>query len=436
MKKVLVIGAARSGIAVAKLLHRHGYHVTITDQTSIVEKDDLKQQGIDVYDGGHPEVLKTIDWEFIVKNPGIPYHVPFVHYFVEKKINIVTEIEIGYQYGKHLRYGAVTGTNGKTTITSMLHAMLKKKGNAIAAGNIGLPLSEYVYEHEDEYCDVALELSNFQLLGIDSFAPDVSVVCNLAPDHLDYMKDIHAYYESKMRIYKNCTKEHYFLRNVDDSILMEYAKDIPCSIIDFSLVRQDVDLYRKKGTIYLGDIALFQESQLKIVGEYNVCNAMIAACMAYKLGVSIEHIQEVITTFVSVEHRLEYVGEKQGVLFYNDSKATNTHAVAAALAAFDRKIILLAGGYDKGISFDELKVFDTRVKHCFTFGETKDQFQSIFSHVTPTNTLQDGFQKAIAIAKQGDVILLSPACASYDQFRSYEERGNVFKELVEAYLKR
>ncbi len=435
MEQVLVIGAARSGIAAAKLLHRHGYRVTITDQAKIQEKEHLKQLGIEVYDGGHPETLKSVAWEFIVKNPGIPYHVPFVCYFVEKKIKIVTEIEVGYRYAKHFRYGAITGTNGKTTITSMLCAMLKKKGNAIAAGNIGLPLSEYVYEKENEICDIALELSNFQLLGIDSFAPDVSVVCNLAPDHLDYMKDVDAYYESKMRIYKNCTKEHFFLRNVDDANLMKFAKHIPCTVIDFSLSRQDVDLYRKSGSVYLGDIVLFHESQLKIVGEYNICNAMIAACMAYKLGVCIAHIQEVIRTFVPVAHRLEYIGEKQGVRFYNDSKATNTHAVAAALNAFDHNIILLAGGYDKGISFDELKVFDSRVKHCLAFGQTKEKFKSIFSHVTLTDTLQEGLQKAIAIAKQGDVILLSPGCASYDQFKSYEERGNIFKELVAEYKK-
>ena len=435
MKKVLVIGAARSGIAAAKLLQRHGYRVTITDQKEIPEKEQLKEKGIEVYDQGHPDMLKTIPWDFIVKNPGIPYHAPFIYYFVQQKVDIITEIELAYRYGKYLRYGAITGTNGKTTITSMLYAMLKKKGEAIAAGNIGLPLSEYVYEHEDTACDVALELSNFQLLGIDTFTPQVSVVCNLAPDHLDYMKDVEAYYESKMRIYKNCTKEHFFLRNVDDPLIMRYAQNIPCSIIDFSLVRQDVELYRKNGVVYFKDTPLFQEAQLKIVGEYNLSNAMIAACMAYILGVSLAHIQEVIATFAPIEHRLEYVGEKQGVRFYNDSKATNPHATAAALAAFHQKIILLAGGYDKGISFDELNVYDRGIKHCFSFGQTKEQFSSVFSHVTINDTLQTALQKAIEMAEEGDCILLSPACASYDQFHSYEERGKIFKELVKQYIK-
>lgn len=435
MKKVLIIGAARSGVAAAKLLLRHGFEITITDMQSIHDKDELQGLGIQVYENGHPDDLRNTQWQFVVKNPGINYRVPFVKYFVEHNVPIYTEVEIGYRYAKGFHYGAVTGTNGKTTITTLLYEMLKKNKRAIVAGNIGFPLSELAYEYEEIEKDVALELSNFQLLGIDTFAPEVSVVCNLAPDHLDYMDSVEAYYRSKMRIYENCNKNDWFLRNVDDEVVMQYAVNIPCKIINFSLNRTDVELYRKNNIVYLEELELFHMDDLKIVGDYNVSNAMVAACMAYKLGVSIHHIQEVIQTFTSVEHRMEFVKEKDGIKFYNDSKATNTHAVMAALSSFQQNIILLAGGHDKGIPFDELKQFNDRVKLCIAFGETKHQFTSVFENTTLVNTMKEALIEAIRIAKSGDIVLLSPACSSYDQFQNYEQRGDIFKQLVNDYVK-
>lgn len=429
-KQVLIIGAARSGIAAAKLLNRHGYEVSITDMNSMQEKIELEKLHLHVYDGGHPDSLKHENWAFVVKNPGINYRVPFVKYFVDHHIPILTEIEIAYRYAKKFHYGAVTGTNGKTTITTLLYEMLKQNNHAIVAGNIGFPLSELALQYEEIEKDVALELSNFQLLGIDTFAPEVSVVCNLAPDHLDYMDSVEAYYQSKMRIFENCKEDDWFLRNVDDEKVLQYAQKIPCKTIDFSMIRQDVDLYRKDGFVYLHDLQLFAIADLKIVGDYNISNAMIAACMAYKLHVSIPQIQEVIRNFKSVEHRMEFVSEIQGVRFYNDSKATNTHAVMAALQSFDKNIILLAGGHDKGIPFDDLKQFDDRVKTCISFGETKHQFQTIFTRHKACENLPEAFEEAIQQAIAGDIILLSPACSSYDQFHNYEERGEMFKQLV------
>ncbi len=433
-RSVLVIGAAKSGVAVAKLLHRHGYDVVITDMKDIKEKEELVSLGIEVFENGHPEQLKRDDYEFVVKNPGIKYTVPFVKYFVDHNVQILTEIEIGYRYAKKFHYGAVTGTNGKTTITTMLYQMLQRKGNAVVAGNIGFPLSSLAYEFEQEEKSVALELSNFQLLGIDTFAPEVSVVCNLAPDHLDYMPSVELYYESKMRIYENSKKDDWFLRNVDDPTVMKYAKDIPCTVIDFSLNRTDVDLYRKNGCVWLRDVMLFEEKTFPVVGDYNLSNAMIASCMAYKLGVSLADIRETIANFHPVEHRLEYLGKKDGIKFYNDSKATNTHATTAALSSFEKNIILLAGGHDKGISFDDLKQYDNRVKLCISFGETKEKFKPIFSNVICVETMQNALDEAMKKAEEGDIILLSPACSSYDQFPNYEIRGELFKKMVHEYL--
>lgn len=428
MESVLVIGGARSGIAVSKLLKKQGYHVVLTDMKK-VDRDGL--DGIKIYDEGHPDFLKEKEYAFIVKNPGIPYSAPFVRYFVEKGVPIYTEIEFAYSVAKEFKFGAITGTDGKTTITTLLYEMLKEKDpSAQVAGNIGIPLSEIVLEHAGESLDVALELSNFQLLGTKTFHPSVCAVSNLAPDHLDYMDSLDAYYASKMKIYENCTESDWFIRNVDDPLIMEYAKNIPCRVIDFSLSRQDVDLYVKDGKAMLWDTVLFDVSDLKIVGSFNCGNAMMASCMAYKLGVSLEQIQDVIRSFKGVEHRIEFVKEIDGVRFYNDTKATNTHAACAALSAFDSNVILLCGGKDKHISFDDLKQFDQRIKYCFSFGQTKDQFASIFSRQKSVETMEEALQEAVKIARPGDVVLLSPACSSFDQFKNYEIRGEIFKDLV------
>ena len=435
METVLVIGAARSGIAVSKLLQKNGYHVILTDSNEVKEKIDLEALGIEVVDNGHPDWLLEIDYPFVVKNPGIPYRVPIVKHFQEAGVPIYTEIEIAYRFAPGFKYAAVTGTDGKTTVTTLLYEMLNAKEKALVAGNIGTPLSELALIHQEETFNVALELSNFQLLGIDTFRPKISVVTNLAPDHLDYMDSLEEYYQSKMLIYKNCNSQDWFIRNIDDENIVKYAQNIPCQVIDFSLT-QEADLYKDDTFAYLKDEILFKLSDLKIVGDFNCGNAMMAACMAYKMGIDLETIQSVIRSFKGVEHRIEYVNTINGVRFYNDSKATNTHAACAALSAFDKNVILLCGGKDKHISFDDLKQYDHKIKHCFSFGQTKDHFKSIFTNQTSCQTMKDALNHAIEIMEEGDVILLSPACSSFDQFKNYEIRGEIFKDLVEEIAKR
>lgn len=430
MENVLVIGAARSGLAASHLLKKAGYHVILTDMKPIPDKEKL--EGIEVYDNGHPDFLKEGSYAFVVKNPGIPYRAPFVHYFVEQGVPIYTEIETAFRLSDNLHYGAVTGTDGKTTVTTLLWEMLKKKDpKARCAGNIGIPLSEIVLEETDGPVDVALELSNFQLLGTEQFHPEVSTVTNLAPDHLDYMDSLEEYYRSKMKIYENCTAEDWFIRNIDDPEIMKYAVEIPCKVVDFSL-KQPADLCRKDGWTWLFGQRLFEEKDLKIVGDFNLGNAMMAAAMAFRMGVSLEDIRSVIREFPGVEHRIEYVTTLHGVRIYNDTKATNTHAACAALSAFDGRVILLCGGKDKHISFDDMKQYDPIIKHCFSFGQTRDRFKEIFSRQTSVETMEEALDEALKIAQPGDTILLSPACSSFDQFKNYEVRGEIFKELVKA----
>lgn len=432
MKEVLVIGGARSGISVAKLLNKHHYKVTITDRSTIAEKIELESIGINVMDNGHPDSLLSVDWEFIVKNPGINYRVPIIKAFVDKGTKIYTEIEIAYRIAKNYQYGAITGTNGKTTITTMLYEMLNTSFQSRFAGNIGVPLSELVLEDEDADYRVALELSNFQLLGMDSFRAKVSTICNLAPDHLDYMDSLEEYYISKTRIYQSSNKDDVFIRNIDDPLIVKYAVDIPCVVVDISL-KEKADIYRASGKVYYKEVELFSESDLALTGDYNLMNAMMAASMAYILGVKPQHISEALRLFSPVEHRLEYVGEFHGVKVYNDSKATNPHATAAALNSF-KNIILLAGGHEKGIPFDDLSVYDSNVKLCIGYGETKDKVSAVFTNSKVVDTMFEAFDEACAVASSGDVILLSPACSSYDQFVNYEIRGKEFKEYVKAYI--
>lgn len=432
-KNILVLGAARSGNAAAKLLAGQGHAVTLTDMKPVPEKEELEQLGIRVFDSGHPECLFEEPFDFMVKNPGIPYRAPLVRNFMERDIPIYTEIETAFQAAPSYQYAAVTGTDGKTTTVTLLHEMLKKKNpKARAAGNIGIPLSEIVLEEGDADLDIALELSNFQLLGIESFAPHVSTITNLAPDHLDYMDSLDDYYRSKFRIYENAGPEDYFILNTEDPTIMEYfdEQNCPARVIRFAFDNPEADLRVEDGKVFLWDSMLFDAAELKLVGRFNLGNAMMAAAMSFLMGVPAEGIQEVVRTFPGVEHRIEYVGEINGVRIYNDSKATNTHSAEAALSSFEKGIRLLCGGKNKGIDYSVLKEYDSRIARCYSFGEIGPMFEDIFSDQKTFETMEQALDAALADAGEGEVILLCPATSSFDQFKNYEVRGEIFKDLV------
>jgi UDP-N-acetylmuramoylalanine--D-glutamate ligase len=431
MKQALIIGAARSGNAAARLFKQEGWDVVLTDLHAIDQKEELEKEGIEVYENGHPEFLKERKFDVVVKNPGIPYTAPFIAYWANSDVPLLTEIETASWFAKNFHYAAVTGTDGKTTITTLLHEMLKAKNpNAKAAGNIGIPLSELVLHQDGNDTDVALELSNFQLLGIDSFKPDACTISNLAPDHLDYMDSLESYYKSKFRIYKNMDKDGVFILNIDDPTILEYFKDCPAAVWTVSLKDENSDLHVKEGSVYLKDIRLFDVKDLKLVGSFNLMNAMMAAGLAYALGVTPKQIEQVIKEFKGVEHRIEFVGEINGVRIYNDSKATNTHSALAALSGFENGVRLLCGGKNKGIDYSVLSRYDDRVTKCYSFGEIKDVFADIFTRQVSVETMEQALDAALEDAKEGEVILLCPATSSFDQFKNYEVRGEIFKDLV------
>jgi UDP-N-acetylmuramoylalanine--D-glutamate ligase len=422
------LGAARSGISVTKLLLKEGHHVFLNDSNLVQHPFDSNDK-LTIVEGSHPESLWDENFDLVIKNPGIPHTLPFLKGFTDKRIPILNEIEYASSLVDY-RYGAITGTNGKTTTTALLGDLLKQLDPRNGAyGNIGVALSDLVYEYPSEKLSVALEIAAFQLLGTIHFHPNVSVIMNLTPDHLDVFKDVDEYYKAKTLVYKNQNGDDWFLRNLDDDNIVVYTQDCPCKVVEFSLTKK-ADLFLKEGAVWLWEEKLFDLSDLKLVGQHNVQNAMVAAAMAYKLGVSPQLIQVGIRNFAGVEHRIEYVRVLNGVSYYNDSKGTNAEATIVALKAFDHPVILLAGGYDKKTGFDALNPYLDRVKTMIVYGETKHQLKALFPSARVVENLTEATKLANSVAQNGDIVLFSPACASYDQFDNYEQRGRLFKDLV------
>ncbi|MBQ3384983.1 MAG: UDP-N-acetylmuramoyl-L-alanine--D-glutamate ligase [Erysipelotrichaceae bacterium] len=429
--KTLVIGAARSGLAISRYLNKRGYEVYLTDVKSIAEKRQLEADGIKVYDEGHPDFLKDIDYDLIIKNPGIKYTVPFVKYFVDKGCPIYNEMDICLHDQPQHRYAAITGTNGKTTTTTLLGGLLKtlNPDNAYC-GNIGIPVADVIDGHENDTLQLAIEVGAFQLLGLEYFHPYVSVIMNMTTDHVDYFGTEDAYYRSKVLVYKNQDENDYFLRNVDDENVLKYAQNIPCRIIDFSLVRDDVDLCIRNNRVYYGDVELFDLAHFRLPGMHNVQNAMVAGCMAYLMGVKPEVIKDYIENFRGVEHRIEFVKEINGVSYYNDSKGTNVDSTVMALKAFKQPVHLLAGGYDKKTGYDGLKDYLGNVVQIYAYGDTRNQFLNLGVRTVLYDNLHDALSAAARNARNGHVVLLSPASASWDQYPNFEVRGEEFKRIV------
>jgi len=431
-KKVLVVGAAKSGLAAVRFLNKYGYDVYLTDAKILPNRQQLIASGVKVYDGGHPDILREIDFAFVVKNPGIRYTMPLIAHFVEKGTKIYNEIEVGLSHQKQHRYVAITGTNGKTTTTTMCQELLRcLNPKNVACGNIGYPVCDALLDvKDDEKLDLAIEIGAFQLLGVESFKPHVAVITNLSEDHIDFFGTLDKYYSVKTKIYQLQDKNDYFLRNIDDPAVMQYCQNVPSQVVDFSLFRTDCDVYRKDNKIFYHDVELFDLKDFQLVGIHNVQNVMIASTIGYLMGVSPADIHRVMAQFKGVAHRIEYVRELNGVKYYNDSKGTNVDSTIVALKAFDQPVHLLVGGYDKKVSFDDLKPYLKNVKCMYAFGETKHLFEKIFDKVLIFDNQAQAIEAAHKNAVSGDVVLLSPVCASWDQYPNFEVRGDEFKEIV------
>ena len=442
-KRVLVIGLAKSGVAVAKLLLHQGAMVTVNDRIPLEENPDAKsliEEGIRVLAGSHPVDLLEEHFDFVVKNPGIPYHNCMVEAAMKKGIPVYTEVEIAYQLLEGLLIG-ITGSNGKTTTTTLASLMLKEsfpEREVYAAGNIGIPLSQLAEQSTKEDIYVS-ELSSFQLMGIDQFKPKIACIVNIFSAHLDYHGTREEYIKAKLQLTKNQTKDDYLVYNADYPELITLIEGhTKATLVPFS--RKTVLEF---GACVEGDYICFNGekvipvSTIQVPGTQNVENVLAAVAIAKLAGATNEGIQKAVQNFHGVKHRTQFVKEVNKRRFYNDSKATNIIATQTALRSFtNQSVILIAGGLDRGNGFDELVPDLTSVSGIVLYGETKEKLQEAAKLagvpvIEVVNTLEEATKKAYAISKEDDIILLSPACASWDQFKNFEIRGDEFIQVVE-----
>lgn len=461
-EEVVVLGLAKSGVQVAKVLHERGAVITVNDKKErdqSPEASELESLGISVICGGHPEGLIHKGVSLVVKNPGIPYSAPPVQQALQLGIEVVTEVEVAYRLCNAPIIG-ITGSNGKTTTTTWVGRMLDAAGmNPIVAGNIGTPLCEAAEEAtEDNW--MVVELSSFQLKGTETFRPKIGCLLNIAETHLDYHGDMQDYVDSKAKLFANQVESDTAVLNWDDPVCRELVPYVKAAILPFSMneelihgvfvspsfiVGQDDDL--KRHIIYREsaeqETIIADVDSIGLPGRFNVENALAACGIAIAAGADPAKLGEVLSSFRGVEHRLEYVADKGGAAYYNNSKATNSKATTMALASFQRPIVLIAGGLDRGSDYLELlPVLKGRVKALVAMGQTKDKLVNVaqlagLKHIISVDNgesaaavLQQAVWEASVLAEEGDIVLLSPACASWDMFTSYEERGRIFKEAV------
>lgn len=441
-KKVLVVGLARSGMAAIRVLKKLGAEVTLSESK---KKEDIKEIGFlnenNVEIVGQDMSVFEHDFDFVVKNPGVPYRSPMMQKLQERNIPVITEIELAYQVAKPQHYIAITGTNGKTTTSTLTYEILRRAfpGKAHLCGNIGIPLCEIVMENglmEEGGHYIALEISNFQLVNIDKFRPEVATIINLTPDHIDFMGSLDNYYKSKTEVYRNMAGNDVFLLNADDPVVKEYTDRYPmkCAKESFSTDSQSADCIAKDGYLEIKGEKIIPLNAIKIVGKHNLQNVMIAVSAAKAIGISNDIILDAVSSFKGVEHRIEFVREIDGVKYYNDSKGTNTDATITALKAFDRGVILLVGGFEKGLPMDEMKKHLGCVKKIIGFGACGARLvhDLVGEDGIVVTTLDEAVAEANKIAESGDTVLLSPTTSSFDQYTCFEERGDHFKKIINA----
>jgi UDP-N-acetylmuramoylalanine--D-glutamate ligase len=422
--RITVFGLAKSGISAARRLAKLGAHVFVTEKKLIDQADqslinDLKSLGITLEFGGHSDkaIAKA---ELIVVSPGIHLDIPILEKAKSQGIPIISEIELASRLLTKPII-AVTGTNGKTTVTTLIGELLKAGGKKVAvAGNIGFPLVEVDDTHLDY---IVAEVSSYQLETIDQFKPWISVILNIQPDHLERHGSMAEYINQKARIFKNQTGDDYVIYNLDDPEVVKMVAKSKAKLIGFSVNEAAIITLRPE--------------EIKIPGRHNLSNALAAAQAAYLCGISPKVVADVLRSFPGVEHRIEFTAKINGVEYYNDSKGTNPDSTIVALETFrDKKVVLILGGRDKGVALEPLiDKIKQNVKAVILIGEATERFKAAllaggFQAITLAGSMADAVKKSAALAKPSEIVLLSPACASFDMFDNYEERGRIFKEEV------
>ena len=453
-KKVLVFGSGISGEAAAGLLMREGSDIVLYDGNDKLDADRIKSEILeetqDTEYGRFPGTVSVVLGEFpenlldkldlVVMSPGVPTDLPVVEQMRERDIPVWGEIELAYACGKG-DVLAITGTNGKTTTTSLLGEIMKNaKESVFVVGNIGNPYTSIVPQTREDSVIVA-EVSSFQLETVHSFRPKVSAILNITPDHLNRHHTMEAYIEAKERITAGQSADDFCVLNYEDEVLRKFGESVNAQVLYFSSRRKlNRGVYLDGRTIVCSldePVAVCDTDELQILGTHNYENAMAAVAMAYAYGVPVDVIRKTLKEFRGVEHRIEFVAEKNGVAYYNDSKGTNPDAAIRGIQAMNRPTVLIGGGYDKKSSYDEwIDAFDGKVKKLVLIGATREKIAETarrlgFTDIVMADTFEEAFDKCVEYAQPGDAVLLSPACASWGMFKNYEERGDKFKELVE-----
>lgn len=444
MKRYLVAGSGISGIGAVKLLSRNASDITLYDGNKALTEEEIRlkldgNKEVKIVIGELPqEVIDRTD--IMIVSPGIPIDSEIVTRVRNCGVEIWGEIELAYRYSKGRVIG-ITGTNGKTTTTALTGEIMKNYFESVfIVGNIGTAYTSVASDTGLDTVTVA-EISSFQLESVQKFKPVVSAVLNITPDHLNRHYTMENYTAVKMSITKNQDKNQVCVLNYEDAILRKEAEKLKNRVLFFSsrtslpegiCLNGNNIVYRERGS----EVFICSIHEMKLVGIHNIENVMAAAAIALIMKVPAEIIRKTIRNFNAVEHRIEYVTEKQGVIYYNDSKGTNTDASIKAIEAMTKPTILIAGGYDKGSEYDEwLEAFEGKIKHLVLLGATKEKIAKTAEiHGYKDYTCVDSLEEAVAVsakqAREGDAVLLSPACASWDMFKSYEERGRLFKEYV------
>lgn len=445
-KKVLIVGMGNSGKAAAEAMVKLGAEVYVQDsktEDKIAPQllEFLKENKIGCYFGKTPADMSMFD--MLIVSPGVPLELTFIQAAKDAGAEIIGELEAAYRYGNG-KYVAITGTNGKTTTTTLVGEIYKASGRpTYVVGNIGVAVvSKALSAEEDSW--LVTECSSFQLETVREFQPEVSAILNLTPDHLDRHKTMENYGAAKAQVFANQDENQYCVMNYDDKACLALADTCRAKVVPFSRLEElEFGAFVKEGKIVIRDedgslTEICAADELKIPGTHNLENALAACAISYFGGIEVEVIADVLRSFAGVEHRIELCGEINGVRFVNDSKGTNPDAAIKAIEAMKKNIILIAGGYDKNSSFDEfVAAFDGKVKALMLLGKTATKIKDAAEKAGFTKTIilkdmEACVKEAYRIAERGDVVLLSPACASWDMYTSYEERGKNFKDCVKA----
>lgn len=443
-KNVLVVGTGISGIAACELLKEERAHVILFEGNRESKEEELRKKSpafadLEILIGELPEVIIGV-LDFAVLSPGVPTDIPMIKDLREKGVIILGEIELAYQLSKGSVL-AITGTNGKTTTTALVGEIMKNYFSDVkVVGNVGIPYTSVARETTEETVIVA-EISSFQLETALEFHPKITAILNITPDHLNRHHTMECYIQMKESITKNQTETDLCVLNYEDEALRKFGSEVQTQVVFFSSKRiLEHGLYLDGDSIYCSiggsSYEVVNVNDLSLLGVHNYENVMAAVGIALGLQIPIEKIREVLVRFQAVEHRIEYVTEKRGVKFYNDSKGTNPDAAIKAIRAMNRKTLLIGGGYDKDSEYDEwIEAFEGKVKKLVLLGATAEKIASCalchgFTELAFADSLEEAVNICYENAESGDAVLLSPACASWGMFRNYEERGRIFKEIV------